>query len=283
MPLPIDVDRGDILNLFLDANLFDYRGSPVVLRVGRQELLLGSQRLISTLDWANTRRTFEGARVMRRGEKWDFDAFFVQFVLPLASEFDRPDENQDFAGAWLTYRPEKGRFLDFYYLYLDNSNNIRQQDIERAPFDAHTFGSRWTGDRNGFLWDYELMMQLGDRGPANLVAGAATAGLGRHLKNSPLSTTAWIYYDYASGDADPNEGDYNTFNQLYPFGHYYLGWLDLVGRQNIHDVNGHLILYPSPWITMVIQYHHFWLNQSRDALYNAGGVADSPGSDRPGG
>ncbi len=271
-PLPIDVNRGDILNLFLDVNVFEFLNSPVVVRLGRQELLLGSQRLVSTLDWANTRRTFEGVRVMRRGEKWDFDAFFTQFVPALASEFDRADENQDFAGTWLTYRPEKGRFVDFFYLYLDNSNNVVQQQIERAPFEAHTFGSRWTGDQNGWLWDYELAMQVGDRGTADLVAGAATAGIGRSFKDRRLSPAVWVYYDYASGDPDPNEGDYNTFNQLYPFGHYYLGWIDLVGRQNIHDVNGHVILYPSPWITVMMQYHHFWLNHSQDALYNAGGI-----------
>ncbi len=85
--------------------------------------------------------------------------------------------------------------------------------------------------------------------------------------------TAWIYYDFASGDADPNAGDFTTFNQLYPFGHYYLGWIDLVGRQNIHDANAHLYVYPAPWITCFVQYHHFWLNQSRDALYNAAGSA----------
>ncbi len=272
-PLPIDVNRGDILNLFLDLNLVEFQGSPVVLRLGRQELLFGSQRLVSTLDWANTRRTFEGARVMRRGEKWDFDAFFVQFVPALPSEFDRPDEDQDFAGAWLTYRPQKGRFLDLYYLYLDNSNNVVQQGIERAPFEAHTFGSRWAGDYEGYLWDTELTMQLGDRGPADLVAGAATAGLGRKFKNAPFSPAVWLYYDYASGDADPNAGDYNTFNQLYPFGHFYLGWLDLVGRQNIHDANAHLVLHPNHWITVLAQYHHFWLNHRQDALYNVGGIA----------
>ncbi len=274
VPLPIDVNLGDILNLFLDVNLFEYDGSPVVLRTGRQELLFGSQRLVSPLDWANTRRTFDGVRLMRRGEKWDFDVFATQPVLPpRPREFDQSDELQDFAGAWLTYRPEKGRFLDFYYLYLDNSNTITQAGLERAPFEANTFGSRWTGDRDGLLWDYEVMMQLGDRGPSDLAAGAATAGLGRHFKDSPLSTTAWVYYDYASGDSTPNVGDYNTFNQLYPFGHYYLGWIDLVGRQNIQDLNGHLIFYPKPWITLMLQYHHFWLAQSEDALYGAAGGA----------
>ncbi len=104
-PLLVDEDRGDILNLFLDVNVLDWEGAPVVARVGRQELLLGSQRLVSTIDWANTRRTFEGVRAFRRGEKWDLDAFWVQFVPPRPAEFDRPDSNQDFAGAWAILLP----------------------------------------------------------------------------------------------------------------------------------------------------------------------------------
>jgi hypothetical protein len=37
--------------------------------VGRQELLYGAQRLISPLDWANTRRTFEGGKLIWQGER----------------------------------------------------------------------------------------------------------------------------------------------------------------------------------------------------------------------
>jgi hypothetical protein len=272
-PLPIDVDRGDILNLFLDVNLMEYEDHPVFVRMGRQELLFGSQRLISTLDWSNVRRTFDAVRVFRRGEKWDFDAFFAQFVPANPSELDRADENQDLAGAWLTHRPRAGQFLDFYYLHLHNSNDIVQQGIARAPTQVHTLGTRWAGDRNRWLWDYELMLQLGEQAEADLVAGAATAGIGRNFDPSGWSPTAWLHYDYASGDADPTDGDAHTFNHLYPFGHYYMGWIDQVGRQNIHDLNAELIAYPTPWITCILQYHRFWLNQSRDALYNAAGVA----------
>jgi len=55
IPRGIDRNRGDFLNLFLDVklpNLFDTN-----VRVGRQELSFGDQRLISPLDWANVRRT----------------------------------------------------------------------------------------------------------------------------------------------------------------------------------------------------------------------------------
>ncbi len=272
-PLPIDVNLGDALNLFVELNLFEYRGKPVYARVGRQELLLGSQRLVSTLDWANTRRTFDGVRVFRNGEKWDLDAFYTEFVPPKPSEFDEPDDKRPFAGAWATYRPQKGHFVDFFYLYFENANNVTQQNIVIAPTEVNTLGTRYAGDHCGWLWDFWGAVQFGNQNGQDLLARAYTASVGRNLSDSCWSPTAWVCYDYASGDPNPGVGDAHTFNQLYPFGHYYLGWNDLVGRQNIHDLNAHLYLYPSNWITLWLQYHHFWLDQSRDALYNAGGVA----------
>lgn len=272
-PLPIDVDRGDALNLFVELNLFDYDGKPVFARVGRQELLFGSQRLITPLPWANTRRTFDGVKLFRNGEKWDVDLFYTAFVPPAANDFNQADDDREFGGAWTTYRPQKGHFVDLYYLYFDNSNAVTQQSIVRAPTESHTVGSRYAGDRCGYLWDVEAALQFGDQGGQDLFAGMATVGVGRNFKEACWSPTVWFYYDYASGDSDPTTGDAHTFNQLFPFGHYFLGWMDLVGRQNIHDVNAHLIFYPQPWLTVWLQYHHFWLDQSQDALYNAGGVA----------
>lgn len=271
--LPIDVNRGDILNMFVEASLFEYLGHDVFARVGRQELLLGSQRLVSTLDWANTRRTFDGVRILRQGEKWDFDLFYTKFVPVQANDFDTADNNRDFGGSWLTYRPEKGHFVDLYYLYADNTDTVIQQGITRAPSETHTVGSRYAGDRNGHLWDFESALQFGDQGNQDLFAGMVSIGMGRKLSRAPMNATAWICYDYASGGQSANGETSNTFNQLFPFGHYYLGWTDQVGRQNIHDVNAHLYFYPENWMTVWLQYHHFWLDDATDALYNAGGVA----------
>lgn len=272
-PLPIDANRADFQNLFIDAKVADVDGKPVYARVGRQELLLGSQRLISTLDWANTRRTFQGVSLFRQGEEWDFTAFWVRPVVPNTTHVDSWDENQNFAGLWLTNRPEKGQAIDLYYLFLDNHNKVTQQGIDRAPHSTHTMGARYSGDKDHFLWDVETAVQLGDRGGESIFAGMATAGAGYHFECAPMNPTFWLYYDYASGDRNPNNGNYHTFNQLFPFGHYYMGWADLVARQNIHDLNAHLYLYPANWVTVWLQYHHFWLAASEDALYNAAGNA----------
>jgi hypothetical protein len=155
---------------------------------------------------------------------------------------------------------------------LDNTNRVRQQNIQRAPATLHTFGGRYYGNEENFLYDTEAAMQLGTLDNRNLVAGMFTQGLGYHFKGKPLNPTVWAYYDYASGGGTTG-GTAHTFNQLFPFGHYYLGWLDQVGRQNIHDINLHMYLYPTNWMTAWIQFHNFWLADSRDALYNAAGVA----------
>jgi len=271
-PLRIDEDRADLQNLFIDVKIGEIDCRPVYLRVGRQEMLLGSQRAISPPDWANTRRTFQGVRSTHQGEKFDFDLFWVQPIVPDTTHFNSVDHNQNFYGAWFTYRPQKGTFVDLYYLFLDNANNTTALGLTTAPTSVHTLGARYTGDHCQFLWDFEGMLQLGQRDGQSIRAGNVSAGLGYNFANVPMNPTVWGYYDWATGDPSPNSADYNTYNQLFPFGHYYFGWLDLVGRQNIRDLNAHLYLYPAKWLSFNVQYHIFNLDRASDALYNVAGA-----------
>jgi hypothetical protein len=272
-PLPIDINRSDLLNLFAEIKLGEVHGSPVYLRVGRQEILLGSQRLISPLEWGSTRRTFQGVRGYRVGEKWDLDAFWVQPVIPNRNDFDSVDHDQSFAGLWATYKVKPGTVVDLYFLNLDQARAVvAGEDGVLGGFNVSTIGVRFVGDYNRFLWDVEGMVQFGSYSNQDLLASAVTAGVGYHFADRAMNPQIWAYYDFASGEQSPGVGTKrSTFNQLFPFGHYYLGWIDLVGRQNVHDVSGQLALYPQPWITVLTQFHHFRLDSPRDALYDAAG------------
>src|SRR5207302_1095899 len=107
---------------------------------------------ISPLDWANTRRTFEGVRMFRRSEKLDADVFWVQPVIPNSHRFDSVDDQQNFSGAWLTYRPMTGQAVDLYYLNLDNANHVAAGEANArgvrpmGAFNTSTFGARCSGD-----------------------------------------------------------------------------------------------------------------------------------------
>jgi Alginate export len=291
VPQGIDVNKADLQNAFVDVATIDVDNSPVWLRVGRQELCYGSQRLVSALDWANTRRTFQGVKAFWQSEHWAVDAFLVQ-PIPVAPNvvgvrnqnlFDSVDNNQVFAGLWTTYRPNKNQAIDFYDLYLDNTNAATFQTlgpgnrtVARTKPGANSFntiGSRWVGDDNGWLWDVEGMLQFGGFYDSDMFAGAFTAGGGYQWKEAWGTPMAWLYYDYASGTGTPGQdGPRNTFNQLFPFGHYYFGFIDVVGRRNINDVAAIFTIWPEKWLFTQLQIHNFWLAQGRDALYNAGGL-----------
>lgn len=275
-PLPIDVNRSDLLDLFVDVKVMEWEDKPVYVRGGRQELFLGSQRLVSNLDWANTLRTFQGVRAFRQGENWDMTGFWVQPVPPDPSNFDSPDHNQNFSGFWSTYRSKPGRFWDFYALNLDNDNPVAQgQGGAVGGVNVTTLGSRAVGDiDNTWLYDLEGMFQIGKYANQQLQAGAVTTGGAYCFKDLRMMPQLWVYYDYASGDTNPGQGSkFGTFQQLYPFGHYYLGWLDLIARQNIQDFNMQFVTFPANWICFIAQYHNFHLAEARSPLFNAGGVA----------
>jgi hypothetical protein len=272
-PLVIDVNRSDMLNLFADLKELELGEKPVYFRIGRQELLYGSQRLITTLDWANTRRTFQGIKGFRPGEKLDVDVFWVQPVIPDPSNFDSVDDDQNFVGIWTTYRPKKGHFFDVYYLNLDQAQSVAVgRGNVQGNFNVSTIGTRYVGDYRQVLFDAEGMYQFGGWANQSIAAGAYTVGLGYHFAKLPMNPQFWVYNDWASGDHQPGLGSTRgTFNQLFPFGHYYFGFLDQVGRQNINDFNMQLAFYPLKWITTLVQYHHFRLDSAKDALYNAAG------------
>ena len=78
-PRFIDENRWDLLNAWGEITLWNPAPDQrVAARIGRQELLYGSQRLISPLDWANTRRTFEGYRIMSQYGPFQLDFFWVR-------------------------------------------------------------------------------------------------------------------------------------------------------------------------------------------------------------
>lgn len=274
--LGIDKNHTDMLNLFVDVKLGQFMDGPAYLRVGRQELLYGSQRLISTLDWANTRRTFQGVKTFWQTPTFDLDAFWVRPMVTEPNQFDNWDKDRNFVGLWGTYKAIPGQVLDLYYLSLiDNRTvspaNITQGNVLQGDSVLHTIGARWVGDYERILYELEGMYQFGKRSHLDISAFSIASGVGYQLP-LPMNPQFWLRYDFASGDKNHRDGRSNTFNQLFPFGHYYFGYINQVGRQNIHDFNAQFTLHPQPWVTFLGQYHRFYLANKRDYLYNAAGA-----------
>ena len=276
--LGIDRNHTDVLSMFMDVKLgeaqaFGQRGKAYI-RVGRQELTFGSQRLISSLDWVNTRRTFQGVKAFYNSPKFNLDTFWVRPMTTQPNAFDKWNKEKDFVGLWGTYKPKKGDAFDLYYLSLMNGSgmSVGQGGVTGNSV-IHTVGTRYIGTYKRFLYELEGMYQFGKNANQDISAAAVAVGAGYRIP-LPYNPTAWLRYDYASGDDNAGTGGTrNTFNHLFPFGNYYMGWLDRVGRQNIHDFNAQFSMHPQRWLTFISQYHRYYLAEKKDYLYNAGGAA----------
>jgi hypothetical protein len=274
-PLARDQNHGDIHQLFADLRLFECDTNPIFLRVGRQELIYGSQRLVSTREWNNVRERFQGVKGFYRSEKWDADLFLTNPVKVEPNDLDSVERNVVFSGAWLTHKPKKGTFLDLYYLNLDNANrDVARGRFRSGAFNISTLGGRYYGRHDGgFLWDVEGAYQFGGWADQTQLAQMFSTNLGWYFQDAWATPTVWAGVEYASGDPDPGRtGQHKTFNQLFAFGHHYFGYADLVGRQNIYDFTVQAYAYPAKWLTAGVQYHVFRLDSVKDALYNAVGA-----------
>ena len=266
-PRAIEENHADFLNLFMDATLWDDCRGKLTARIGRQELLYGAQRLVSPLDWANTRRTFDGYRLLWEGDDWNVDGFFVNPVAVDRRNFDDTNEDVDFYGIYATNKRLKNATLDVFWLALDNDLNGENSD---------TLGLRYNRDlANDNLLDFEGGYQFGDNADgSDRDAWYFTLGLGHRFKHR-LKPTAWIYYDFADGGNSQGAG--NGFDQLFPLAHKYLGFMDLFARSNIEDLNFLFTMQVSPRAKMLIWYHNFWLQSQTDTPYNVNGAAFAPG------
>jgi len=273
-PRAIEENRADMLNLFGDVRLWAGCRGELWARIGRQELLYGAQRFISPLDWANTRRNFEGYKLYWKGEAWNVDAFWVRPVVVDRERFDSPDQSQEFMGIYASTKHIKPHTIDLYYLrYLETDDRPLAVNFE---FD--TLGARWLGEWDIWLAELEAAVQWGEYDRQDHLAGMYTAGLGRKFPQLAWEPIVWVYYDWASGDETPGNG----FHHLFPLGHRYLGWMDLFGRRNIQDVNLLLTLQPHKNLKLFLWHHILFLEDTDDVPYGVTmrPLASAPGGDR---
>ncbi|MDA7978074.1 MAG: alginate export family protein [Pirellulales bacterium] len=254
-PRAIEESKANLQNLFGDFLLYADCCGELTGRVGRQELLYGAQRSVSPLDWANTRRTFEGASLIWKGKNWDLDTFWTHPVSPAGDDFQSTNTSQEFGGTWATYKAVENETLDLYYLrFVENGG---------AGFEFNTFGGRYHGSAGSWLWDSWGAGQFGEVGSADQSGWAYTVGLGRKFECAPWKPTLWTYYDSASGDASGN-----GYHHQFPLAHKYLGYMDLFGRRNLNDLNVLLTLKPAEKTTLLLWWHDFEQEDANDGVYN---------------
>lgn len=274
----LETDEFALQNGFIDVSLPLTDDIDLTLRGGRQELLFGKQRLVSPLDWANTRRTFDGFSAILKTKKWVATGFLTRPVNIVKFKQNDQDEDRTFYGIYATRKVSRMKGgVDLYWMGLNRT---------RAAFNGatghenrQTLGGRLWGKigRSGFDYDAESAYQFGTLGPGNISAYMAATELGYTFRETRGKPRFFVGYDYASGDREAGDTDVETFNQLFPLGHAFFGFIDTVARQNISSPNVGASWKPVDKLATKLKYLYFWRASADDALYNAGGAVVRPG------
>ncbi|MDT8398501.1 MAG: alginate export family protein [Pseudomonadales bacterium] len=279
---PVDKDSTELQQLFFDVNIpLGADNSSLILRAGRQEFSFGNQRLVSPLPWANALRQWDGLAGIYKVQQWEIQGFYSQFVPVEQRGVNSTDHDNQLFGVYATQKLGAQSGMDYYWLGIDRKNrsfNGSQGDEERQSFGVR----HWGRLREGRL-DYELeaTWQTGELGGHDISAAMLAGKLGYSLPEWYAQPRLTLGFDYASGDGSAG-GKVGTFNQLFPLGHAYLGYIDIVGRQNIVDVSPGVTFSPLAKATVSVESHFLSRARKADALYDAGGNVVRPGDLRAG-
>ncbi|MBI2819430.1 MAG: alginate export family protein, partial [Acidobacteria bacterium] len=254
----------------------NFLGPHLTLRVGRQELSYGNQRLIGAFGWDNVGRSFDAGKLTLGGTNGFVDLFAGRLADRRNS--GRPevgDSSQDLIGLYGRLGQTNAKLgLEPYLLYLRDGLEIagEKAGVPRESTRILTLGFRHFGALgSGFSYDLENAFQVGQRGPDTQRA-AALAAQARYRFDGGLKPEFGFEYDYATGDGKSTDGRSQEFNNLFPTNHLHYGFADYLGWRNMQDFKPYLSLQVSSNMRAEFAYHRFLLVEKTGAWKNAGGT-----------
>jgi hypothetical protein len=246
----------------------------LLLRVGRQELFFGEQRLIGHLNWTNTARSFDAARLTVQKGKYKVDFFAASVVNLQEGSANKRADGNNIHGAYGSITKLVPNATIEPYAFWRLARGTRTEAGVAANTDRKVYGGRFVGKLPAnFDYNIEAVGQVGTVGTDDVRASASHVALGYTLASVKNKPRIVLEYNYASGDETPGDAIQQTFDQLYPTGHDKLGLADQVGWKNIHDLRTGVEYKPTPKLSTALFYHSWWLASPKDALYNAAGNA----------
>lgn len=264
-------DQLDIHQAYLDVRSPVSGSRPVSLRIGRQKLVYGAERMVSPLEWVNTARVFDGARItaaLAPGRTLDAFATRLVPVTPTALNDHRPTGsrmfNSQLHGIYYSDAAlAPGATVEGYWL------------LRRAaqPDDAvHTLGARVDARHGAWAFDGEAAIQTGRFDGLDHRATSVHVG-GSYATRLPGALRLGAAFNLGSGDDAPDDGVHGTFDQLYPLGHAYYGAMDLFGLQNLRNAEVTVEAALPGGATFRAALQDFaLLAPGADAWYNVGGA-----------
>jgi hypothetical protein len=275
----VDEDRLDFHQGFLDFNFGRRLDTRAVVRIGRQEMAVGSGRLVALREGTNVPFSFDGVRTLLRSGNWKLDIFATKPVLNKIGILD--DVPQPGSWFWGIYSSRgihlsgHQSLMDIYYLGFDRNPARFNQGTAKEI--RHTIGGRIWNTKGAWNYDAEGMFQFGSFGRGDIRAWRVASDASYEFTSVPWKPRPGLGVDVASGDHDPASRNLQTFNALFQSGTY-SGRAQILGPANTIRIEPSIKASPSFGITLSMGWGFYWRESIHDGLYGIAGNLLVPGN-----
>jgi hypothetical protein len=220
------------------------------LKLGRQEIDLGTGRLVGANWYDNLDRSFDGARLVLanrwgrfepRQWAWRLDVFAASPVRAVDGEWNTRHDEPDVFGLFYSdrrgfpFRIDGGVFVTATRAG-DIAGELGGEGREVLSTVSAAISGRRFGRQAGFHIDAEAAVQFGHRGPDRHSAGLYSFR-GSYVFPTPWEVRVRAGLETASGDPDSADGRSGTFKPPFPGDmRDRVGLLDLVGLRNVEAI-----------------------------------------------
>lgn len=266
-------DPFDLHQAYMEIGVPETTGFSV--KVGRQEIFLGSMRLIGSGEWLNSGREHDGVRAaynnVEHGLKVEVIKANLVLVDPTRFNRDIPREHwyavYGTAKKWIP-----NASVEPYYMLKTTWNTIGELGGHGDTY-VSTLGGRIKGATPGRVdYEVEVAKQIGHYATDPISALAGAYILGWRPTDLPSKPRFSVEYDHASGDRNNKDGVHQSFDNMY-CGHGYYGFADQVGWKNVRSARAGFDFSASRKLQFRIDVLNDFLDTVQDSLYNIGGVA----------
>jgi hypothetical protein len=276
----------DFLNFFGEFDITADADGSTGLWLGRRELQFGRQRLVSSQNWLNSRKSFEGFGGWKLLGEARMSAFLAQPVVVVPEGRNTRDEDTTFWGLVYANReapvPVAAEFArsltrpthGFWEPYL---YGLHRKDVTfvqgTGNEDRYSMGLVSYGPYSGTPYDAEaeLTVQFGRFDRGDLLAWSMTLQGGVSPPGWRTTPRFWLSLDYASGDKDPNDNTLGTFDPMYPLSQTFFGMHGLIDRRNLFSTSLNADLILKPKLMMRLSAYSMWRAQTADGVYRTNG------------
>ncbi len=215
------------------------------LTLGRQKIVLGSERLIGTGEWVNVSRSMDGIRY--QSKDWDAFGFKIGVGQPKPTDV----RIYGLAKTW--------KWGQTAAIYKHDFVNGRSLDIATLTHAMNRKFGDWTIDA-------EVAFQFGETRGKHQRAWAWHSSAKHPLGPK---TQGFVEFNAASGGS--NAETVMTFDNLYPTNHKFYGSMDLQGWKNMTEIAFGVVHQLNPKVDVSGHFHQFSLRDPADGWYGAGG------------